>query len=149
MTKYKILTIIALVWLLLALVVYALGYVVFDQARVERLASKGVEIYANVDAKEPQNHNTIRYSYSVKGKDYKGSGGAGNGNPALSQIQIGQKLVAYYDPTRPEDSFLGYPQLRAESQNGLILLMVLIVPAVPMLAVLVFYFVLGRQRRPN
>lgn len=109
-------------WLFFATLGYGIGYLVFDQAHVIRLAEDGIEAYGKVTSKEPDNHRAIRYTYVVDGHEYSGSGAAGRGNENFDEIGIGESVVIFYDPVNPADSFLGYPQGLADSQDTLIII---------------------------
>lgn len=115
----SILTLV-LVWLFLLFVGSGIASLVFDQGRLQNLAEHGTNVWGVVLAKEPDNHNTIRYSFEVNGNIYTGMGSGGRGNPDFGQIQIGQKVIVSYDSNNPENSYLGYPEVAVESQRSLI-----------------------------
>ncbi len=131
MRNQKIILVGGSAWLFFAAAVYMLGFFVFDQPRLEQLAKSGIATYGRVTAKEAENHRAVRYVYIVDGQEYSGSGRAGAGNPEFDEIQIGQLMVVFYLPTKHDESFLGYPELLVEAHDGLIFLMVLVVPLFP------------------
>jgi hypothetical protein len=111
--------IFALLWLIFAAIGAAIGNLLLDTSGLEDFTAKGVSIYGKVTAKEPENHQTVRYVYEVNGKQYEGAGGAERGNPPFDEIQIGQKVVVFYKPENPEKAILGYPQLYVDTNyNG-------------------------------
>src|SRR5262249_35854598 len=61
---------------------------------------------------EPTNHQAVRYRYVVDSEDYSGVGNAGHGNPDFERLTVGQRVLIYYDPKKPQVSFLGYPAAR-------------------------------------
>lgn len=61
--------------------------------------------------KEPKNHQTIRYAYTVDGQSHTGQGLAGRGGvPAFEQVNVGDQIVITYLPDNPVESVPGYPR---------------------------------------
>lgn len=143
MKHLKTVGIFSLIWLSLVFVAYALGYVVFNPGRMVRLAESGIRAEATVFAKEPLNHNLIRYSYTVGGDKFTGSGSAGC---CIDNIQIGQSVVVYYDPNNPADSFNGDPRAEAENVKGLIFLIMIALPIIPMVVIVSAYLAVRNPR---
>ncbi len=73
------------------------------------LEKRGIETKALVLLLEPQNHQTVNYSYRVQAIEYRGAGRAGFGNPGFNSITPGMELRAFYLPTSPAISCLGLP----------------------------------------
>jgi hypothetical protein len=74
-----------------------------------------------VTAKEPENHNFVKYSFEVNGHTYSGLGTAGGENPGFHALEIGSSVVVHFDPVNPDISFLGDPIRQAKSAtNGVI-----------------------------
>ena len=93
--------------------VYALFFcVVFPQWRsYERLAHSGAKTTGRVIKKEPENHQSVRYEYSIASKSYFGSGSTGSrGLPVLYQIRIGDQIPVTYLPKNPSVSLPGDPE---------------------------------------
>ena len=67
------------------------------------LAQRGVRTEATVTAKQPQNHSSIIYEYSVGGAAYSGSSSV----PDLAATHIGDSVSITYLPEYPSISLLG------------------------------------------
>ncbi|MDQ3821174.1 MAG: DUF3592 domain-containing protein [Acidobacteriota bacterium] len=103
---------IFLVWLLLTCFSAFITSLLLGTAKYYKLSNAGITIPARVTAKEPDNHQFIRYAYIVNGQSYEGEGSAGYGNPSFNNINIGQQIMVVYDPTDPHKSCLGDPTPR-------------------------------------
>jgi hypothetical protein len=90
--------------------------------RFYRLASRGRPVEAIVNQTEPQNHQTVHYTYRIGSDTYVGKGHAGYGNPPFRDLRAGQSVHAFYLPDRPEDSCLGDPHGLLENETIPILL---------------------------
>jgi hypothetical protein len=101
--------VMGLTWLALTVISLLIGLVFFNPFPANRLAKSSVQSEGRVTALEPTNHQIIRYSYRVGAQEYQGSGHDGGGNPAFKDITIGQTVIVFYDPSRPEVSTLGSP----------------------------------------
>jgi len=97
------------VWLTLTALSATVGFLIINPMQDVQLAKHGLRTTGTVTAIEPENHQIVRYRYSVSGKDYVESGHGGRGNPVFANIAIGQTLIVFYDPAKPETSTLGYP----------------------------------------
>ena len=89
---------------LITFIIWLALTVIFALLKYRRLAKWGVAIEGQVIAKEPGNHQFIRYSDSVGQQTYSGLGNAGRGNPAFEQLNIGDSVKVFYDPDDPKDS---------------------------------------------
>lgn len=98
----------AITWLVLALVV-ALGIGSLNWSGYRRIASRRVSSEAVVVELLPDVHNTVRYEYAHGGRIFQGQMQSWPPNPPLEQLRVGQRLVIYVDPARPEKSVLGDP----------------------------------------
>jgi hypothetical protein len=59
--------------------------------RYDRLSREGVQTSGSVTRKEPENHASIAYNYTVDGMDYETTANTGYaGIPPLDQIRIGR-----------------------------------------------------------
>ena len=115
-----------LIWLASAIAFGLIGVVELDWQKWDGLARHGVATAGRVENKEPENHNSIRYSYSVNGNHYSGPGSAGGENPSFDQLQIGDRVKVMYDSRDPAQSILGSAQSQARSINtGILFLTVL------------------------
>ena len=99
----------AITWVLLAIVI-ALGIGSLNWPTYRRMAARGVSGKATVIELLPKIHNTVRYHYEVGGQKFEGQMQSWQPNPPLEQLGVGQPLVIYYDPQRPEVSVLGDPK---------------------------------------
>jgi len=114
-----------LVFLTLVLVQGFLAIRFLDWTQSQNLARHAIKTSGRVTAKEPDNHNFVRYSFEVNGRPYSGLGNAGGENSEFEELQIGSTVIVYYDATNPEDSFLGNPARHAASAtNGVIFVVV-------------------------
>src|SRR5262249_39804220 len=96
-----------LIWAVSTFVFVMIGVVALDWQKWNGLAKYGVATNAIVDAKEPENHNFIRYSYEVNGSHYSGLGSAGGENPGFDELHVGDQVKIVYDSRQPEKSILG------------------------------------------
>jgi hypothetical protein len=97
-------------WFALVCVGAIITAVVFNPFQYYGFIRAGVQTMALVTDKEPENHGLIHYSYVVEGKTYSAVGHAGYGNPYFKNIEIGQEIIAFYDPRDPSRSILGNPK---------------------------------------
>src|SRR4051794_6857426 len=95
------------IWLGLTTFFAAVGFIVMDWRKWHGLAERAVETQGRVVAKEPENHQSIRYSYQVGAGTYIGSGRAGRGNPTFEELNVGDRVRVFYDSDKPEVSVLG------------------------------------------
>jgi hypothetical protein len=120
--KLRLFTAAQLIWIALTFVlVYAFFFTFFFPLwhRYERLAHVGARTSGLVMAKEPKNHASIRYEYTVDGARYEGVMTAGwMGIPPLDEIRIGQTVVVTYWPERPSVSTPGNPHKLSEYWLG-------------------------------
>jgi hypothetical protein len=108
-------------WLLLVIGI-AVGIGSLNWPAYHRMASRGVTGKATVVEVLPKAHNTVRYEYAVGGRTFQGQMQSWQPNPPLEQLGVGQSVVIYYDPQRPEASVLGDPKpiLRNETISVLL-----------------------------
>jgi hypothetical protein len=136
------------IFLVVAAAVYAFfGRAVFPQWKdYERLVHSGSKIRGKVVAKEPENHQSIRYEYSVDSKIYSGSSSTGFGGlPLLSEIKIGDQIPVTYWPERPSVSLPGDP---ADLYSSWSLLLFVVLPCVSLLVGGIAAFLM-RRRSPK
>ena len=121
----RTLTMTFLLYLTSICVFALLGATVLDWSKYQDLARHSVRTVGNVTAKEPDNHNFIRYSFSVDHNLFSGVGNAGGENPSFDDLKVGDPVTVYYDPNNPDNSFLGDPKRQAASATaGLIFITV-------------------------
>lgn len=114
------------VWILRALIFIGSYAVFFSQTypgwkRLNDLSERGARTTAKVVGKEPNNHQSIRYSYIVDGQSYTELGGAGKGGvPAFGQVHIGDDIVITYLPSSPVESLPGSPVERRREWSFLL-----------------------------
>lgn len=76
---------------LVNLFVFSVGYPQWHN--YERLAHAGLRTVGRVTAREPANHNSVVYEYSVASNSFSGRSSASFGGlPPLNQIGIGDKI---------------------------------------------------------
>jgi hypothetical protein len=88
------------------------GVLSLSGPRYYRLDRAGVHVEGVVIAKEPKNHQLVRYRYSAAGRDQTGSGDAGYGNPEFEALAVGDRLRVVYLTRSPEISAPGDPHAR-------------------------------------
>jgi uncharacterized protein DUF3592 len=95
-----------LIWLCCTAVAAGAIYLVesSDRSLAAALRSDGVVTVARVTGTQPQNHNSVEYSYVVAGKRYEG-GYFGDGPEGdASQLAVGQLIHVVYDSANPTRS---------------------------------------------
>ncbi len=135
-----------LTWILFGGLGYIVGYLSLGQERVQYLANHGATTIGRVDAKQPNNHQAIVYSYEVDNIRYTGIGRGGIGNFAFDDIGIGQDVTLVYDPKSPSDSYLGDPRLMLELNESTINRLMLVIPIVPSFIVIFVAIAMNRSR---
>jgi hypothetical protein len=134
------------VWLLFAALAVAIGLSLTDWLGYRQL-SKGVETRGIVTAKEPNNHEIIRYSYTVGEQTYKGLGHGGDGNPSFDDLKIGDKVSVFYDPAKPEHSAMGFPQDHLRVEAAGIIFLVIFLPLFPLAVTIILVIVVPKLIR--
>ena len=66
--------------------------------------------------------------YHVAGRSFHGQTQPSMPNPPLEQLTIGQPVVVFYDPEKPEDSVLGDPKPILQNETISVLLGATIIP---------------------
>lgn len=130
------------VWLLFAAIALTIGLNITDRVRYETL-SKGVGVYGTVTAKEPANHQIVRYAFQVNGQAYNGVGHGGHGNPSFDKWS--DRVVVFYDPANLTLSGMGYPQSQARVNNAGIVFMVVAVPLWPVAMTILILVVISKR----
>ena len=111
------------IWLLSSAGFAAFGITYLNVPKFYRLAKDGMSIEGWVVAKEPLNHQTVRYSYVIGTQTNHGAGNAGNGNPPFDQLNIGDPVRVSFNPNSPSESYLGDPTSELSSlTRGVILI---------------------------
>jgi hypothetical protein len=105
-----------LLWLLFAMLI-AIMLASSYWTQYFYLSRHGVFTYGVVTAKEPKNHQVVRYTYNVAGKDYSGEGRAGYRTPTFDKLNVGDQVLVAYDQTDPQESCLGDPQLLLKGES--------------------------------
>jgi len=105
--------------------------------KMYRLADHGVASCAILESTEPNNHETVHYSYEAHGKLYSGHQQGGAGHPAESLTSpfpsgCGQ-FVAYYLPENPSISLLGDPKAALRNEETFIAIAAFIFPFLALL----------------
>jgi len=73
---------------------------------------------------EPENHNSITYEYSVRGKTYVGGDSRANEFPK----GIGKKLQVYYDTENPGSSSSTDPNYLVSNELSCVFLIIIVFP---------------------
>lgn len=143
----KILGAFIVAWVLLSVSMYTGASAIFDSSGLKFFEEHGETVYGNVASKEEQNHQLIHYTYEVDGTKYSGEGRAGAGNPTFNELDIGESVVVFYDPTVPSMSILGYPQYDIELNRQMIWVVTILGPIIALAPLIIFYFVFQAIRR--
>ena len=122
-----------LIWLVLTTLFAAIGFLALDWQKWHGLARDGVEIKGIVVAKEPENHRSIRYSYLVGERTYSGIGSAGGDNPQFEHLNVGDRVIVFFNPANPEESILGNAESQAGSITAGVLFLAIVGPAFSMM----------------
>jgi len=138
--------VLLLTWILFGGLGYIIGYLSLGQERVQYLANHGATTIGRVDAKQPNNHQAIVYSYEVDNIRYTGVGRGGIGNFAFDDVAIGQNVTLVYDPKSPSDSYLGDPRIIMELNESTIYRFVLLIPIIPSFIVISIVIALSNSR---
>jgi hypothetical protein len=117
----------AIVWAVLAAIT-AIALSNIDWWHYRRLADHGVRGEAIVIGMFPEIHRTLRYEYHVAGRSFRGQTQPNTPNPPLEQLAIGQPVVVFYDPEKPEDSVRGDPKPILQNETISVLLGATIIP---------------------
>lgn len=120
------------VWLGLC-AAFAVGIGSINLPTLRTLAKYGVPTEGKVEAKEPDNHQVVRYSYVVGQRSYNGSGRAGYGNPEFISLSVGDKVTVFYDPSDPQLSIMGNPQEQLSNELVSVGAVTLLFPPIIML----------------
>lgn len=73
--------------------------------RAERIAHDGRTTTGTVVQKEPYNHQSVRFEYTVGGIKYFGNAAAGRGGlPSFEAIRVGDAIPVTYWRERPSES---------------------------------------------
>jgi hypothetical protein len=133
------------VWLLFATLALAIGLKITDWLTYREL-SNGVGVYGKVTAKEPDNHQIIRYSYMVGQQTYSGVGHGGRGNPSFGELNVGDRVIVFYDPASPSISVMGNPQSHQQVEMGGIIFLVVFLPLFPLGITIILMVVLSKSK---
>ena len=88
----------------------------------------GVETQGRVIAKEPKNHQFIRYSYAVGQQTYTGLWSAGCGNPGFDALKPNDVVGVTYDSRDQRSSILGNARCWVRGNLPFIIVVSLVVP---------------------
>jgi hypothetical protein len=106
----------AITWVGLAAVL-GLGIGSLNWPTYHRIAMRGISGQAVVVELLPKIHQTVRYEYHIAERTFQGQMRSWQPNPPIEQLKVGQPLVIYYDPERPEKSLLGDPRPILENET--------------------------------
>jgi Protein of unknown function (DUF3592) len=116
-----------LTWLAVAAVTYlVVGSV--NLRKFGHLAVVGVFVQGRVVDVLPDQHGSVRYVYSVAGRNYSGQMQPRPPNRGLGELSRGDTLVVYYDPTQPQESVLGDPRQMLTTERMIVGMATVILP---------------------
>ena len=122
-------------WLLLAIATAAIAGLNTWMTYGPFLA-RGVATQGQVIAKEPDNHQFIRFSYKVGEQTYTGLWGAGCGNHYFNSLRINDPVLVTYDRATPQSALLGNPRCWARNDLPFIIGVSIVVPLVIIFALI-------------
>jgi hypothetical protein len=82
------------------------------------LVRSGVQIVGTVTAKEPMNHASVRYDYSVDGRTY--SGGPCSVGTNFDKMRVGEPITVTYSRESPSISICGDAQAAYSTSSGIL-----------------------------
>jgi len=90
-------------WNLLVVLLWMIGTVLFVyEWNVDRgIATREQTTHGVITAHEPANHNRFGYLFSVNGKTFTGWE-----SPGKDGLNVGQRVLVYYDPLNPSKNAL-------------------------------------------
>jgi hypothetical protein len=133
------------VWLVFAGLALIVGLKITDWLTYRNL-SNGVGVYGKVTAKEPENHQIIRYAYVVGQQTYSGVGHGGRGNPSFGELNVGDSVIVFYDPANPSNSVMGNPQARQQVEMGGIIFLVVFLPLFPLAIAIILMVAISKSK---
>ncbi len=71
--------------------------------KYHQISTRAVVIHGKITELHPENHNSIKYEYTVSGRTYQGT------SDGLADRGFNQDILIYYDPNDPSVSTLGSP----------------------------------------
>lgn len=107
-----------IIWIAASIFAMYLSNRVFFLTESYSLVRNGIPIEGTVMEKRENQHQLIKYSYSVEGREYTEGSQNWDIGRKFTEIQMGEKVPVYYDATNPANSSLGdpkgifYPNLR-------------------------------------
>ena len=116
-----------LLWLAGALLI-ALGIGSLNVPFLYRLAHRGVATCGTITGYQPENHNSVHYTYEVNGKTYTS---VQQGGPITRGSDFSPSCrddVVYYLPENPQQSCIGYPEPMLRNELDAIAIGMLIFP---------------------
>lgn len=75
-----------------------------------RLSNGGVKTAGVVFEKDRENHQRIKYQFSVDGQTYRWGGFSGDLGMEFDEIRIGQQVTITFEAGNPSNSCLGEPE---------------------------------------
>lgn len=138
--------VLAVTWAVFAAIGNIIGYISLGQEKAEYLANHGASAVGRIEAKMPEQHRSVVYSYNADNVRYTGIGSATWSGRDYDQLAVGNDVAIVYDPDFPSTSFLGDPRSLATENSKTILWLTLIVPVVPLIVVGLAIFVFNKSR---
>lgn len=103
MNRQKLIKLIS-IWLGIAIGLATFLIVTLDWPKWHGLAQRAIKTEGIVTAKEPYNHEIIRYSFKIGSQTYSGLGPAGGANAEFNELKVGDKIKVFYDSNNPDVS---------------------------------------------
>lgn len=117
-------------WLVLAC---AIGLAVgsFNLPPLLAINQQPAQVEGRVTAKLPENHQLIGVEYVVDGTVYAlRSSFVGAPNPNYGSVQVGDRVMVFYERTRPQNASLADPARRFRDEAAAVLVAALAIPTV-------------------
>ncbi len=99
--------------------VVGLAMGLYSSRRDANIATRQESTSGQVAAYEPSNHNSVRYTFAVKGKQYVGMDSSPTATPEVPAI-IGDRVQVYFDSDNPTTNSLEDFWSRSRRDKGLV-----------------------------
>lgn len=100
-----------------------------------RFIREGVEVQATIIDIACNSPNQLRYRFTVDGTGFEGFGNARSGNPPCEALKVGEPVMVYYLPSRPESNLPGNPHERFWTEVAGIAMAAVFIPLVLLLVI--------------
>lgn len=106
----------------------AIGVACFNVPLLHALVHRGIATCGTIITIEPQNHNSINFSYEVNGKTHNSVQQGGVSGNGADFSPCCRDNVVYYLPENPQPSCIGFPRPMFNNELNAILVRTLVFP---------------------